>query len=60
MFWILNKSINIGPVFYPEFAADIEKAFKAGGIELCRKILARFTIAKIAPKVTALRASTFE
>ena len=35
LFWILNKSINIGPIFYPEFAADIEKAFKMGGTALC-------------------------
>lgn len=60
LFWILNKSVNIGPVFYPEFAADIEKAFKEGGVALCRKVLTRFTVAKIAPKVTALRAATFE
>ena len=60
LFWILNKSIYIGPTFYPDFAAAIEKAFKQGGIELCRTILTRFTVAKIAPKVTALRAATFE
>lgn len=60
MFWILNKSVNIGPVFYPEFAADYEKAFKEGGVELCRRVITRFTVAKIAPKVTALRAATFE
>ena len=60
LFWILNKSVNIGPVFYPDFAADIEKAFKEGGVALCRKVLTRFTVAKLAPKVTALRAATFE
>lgn len=60
LFWILDKSVNTGPKFYPEFAARIEKGFREGGVDLCRRVLIRFTVAKIAPKVTALRPTTFE
>lgn len=42
------------------FVARIEKAFKANGEDLLREILNRFTIAKIAPKVTAFMPSDFE
>lgn len=60
LFWILNKSIYIGPKYYPEFAAAIKKSFEEGNVSLCRSILTRFTVAKIAPKVTALSPSAFE
>lgn len=60
LFYILNKSINIGPTFYPEFAKSIENAFMRGELDICRIILHRFTVAKIAPKVTALQPHIFE
>ena len=60
LYWILDKSINIGPKFYPEFAERHKQAFEAGGADLLRCVLTRFTVAKIAPKVTALRPATFE
>ena len=60
LFWILEKSVNVGPVFYPDFAARIKKGFEEGGVRLCRCVLTRFTVAKIAPKVTALMPSVFE
>lgn len=60
LFKILHKSINIGPKFYPDFANSVERAFNAGGDELCRCVLTRFTVAKIAPKVTALKPDIFE
>jgi hypothetical protein len=60
LFKILHKSINVGPKFYPKFAASIEKAFNCGDIEICRCVLNRFTVAKIAPKVTALKPDIFE
>ena len=60
LFKILHKSINIGPKFYPDFANSVERAFNAGGVELCRCVLTRFTVAKIAPKVTALKPDIFE
>lgn len=59
MFWILEKSVNIGPVFYPEFAENHRKAFQKKDQTLAKLVLTRFTVAKIAPKVTALRAKTF-
>ncbi len=59
LFWILNKSIYIGPKFYPEFAASVKRGFEAGGVALCRCVLTRFTVAKIAPKVTALSPTKF-
>lgn len=60
LFWILYKSRDVGPKFYPDFVKVHEQAFKAGGVELLRKVLARFTISKIAPKVTALMPCVFK
>lgn len=59
LFYILHKSINVGPRFYPEFADAIEKTFNGSDRDICRVILNRFTIAKLAPKVTALRPNIF-
>lgn len=58
LFYITNKSISKGK--YPEFVRRIKKAFEEDGINLLREVLNRFTIAKIAPKVTALMPSAFE
>lgn len=56
LFWIVNKSIKEQK--YETFVKRIEKAFKKYDISLYREILNRFTIAKIAPKVTALKPTT--
>lgn len=45
---------------YPEFVRRIENAFKEGNLALLREIQLRFTVRKLAPKVTALMPSTFE
>ena len=58
LFYITNKSINESK--YPEFVKRIEKVFKENSIGLLKEVLNRFTIAKIAPKVTALMPSAFE
>lgn len=42
------------------FVQRVKKAFDSNGIDLLREILNRFTIAKIAPKVTAFMPSDFE
>lgn len=61
MYWILNKSIanNKYPEFVESHIKALEEAMKGNNIPLLRKILIRFTIAKIAPKVTALSESTW-
>ena len=59
LFWILYKSRDVGPKFYPDFVESHKKAFEEGGVMLLRKVLSRFTISKIAPKVTALSSSAF-
>lgn len=56
LFDITNKSI----FDYPEFCIRISNATYKKDISLLRQVLNRFTIAKIAPKVTALMPSTFE
>lgn len=57
MFWIVQKSIRDNK--YDDFVEAHKQAVIEGGIVLLRKVLARFTIAKIAPKVTALPESLF-
>lgn len=56
MFWILNKSLKEGR--YQEFIDRHDDAFSlalAGYVnDLLQLVLTRFTVAKIAPKVTAL------
>lgn len=60
MYWILIKSIRENK--YEDFVEKHRKMFEASQNgdhrKLCEGVLARFTIAKIAPKVTALRAKT--
>lgn len=56
LFDIVNKS----KFKYPNFCIRVGKAFHNRDISLLRVILDRFTIAKIAPKVTALMPSAFE
>ena len=56
LFWIVDKSFDK----YPDFIDRIKNAFHANDITLMREVLNRFTIAKIAPKVTALMPSAFE
>ena len=67
MFSVLQKSISENK--YANFVTSHERAFNncvlnnsqiISGNDLLQKVLNRFTIAKIAPKVTALRAKTFE
>ena len=58
LFYIVNKSINENK--YENFIRRIQRAFYKNDIDLLREILNRFTIAKIAPKVTALMPSAFE
>lgn len=56
LFWITKKSIRTNK--YPEFVQRIKKSFKSDA-GIMKEIQARFTIAKIAPKVTALMESKF-
>lgn len=60
MFWILIKSIRENK--YDPFVEKHRRCFvesqNGDHRKLCEAVLARFTIAKIAPKVTALRAKT--
>ena len=55
---MFNSSIEQNK--YLDFISKIIKAKEGNGIELAREILLRFTVAKIAPKVTALQATDFE
>lgn len=57
LYWILNKSINENR--YADFVNSQKQKMLAGGIDLVRVIVNRFTIAKICPKVTALMPSKF-
>ena len=58
LFWICYKCIEENKE--PDLLERIENAFNEGGITLQREILNRFTIARIAPKVTALMPSAFD
>ncbi|MGN1394778.1 MAG: recombination protein NinG [Succinivibrionaceae bacterium] len=58
LFKIVNDSIKGNK--YEEFYNRIKKVFKDNDIGLLQEVLHRFTIAKIAPKVTALMPSAFE
>ena len=58
LFYITIKSINENK--YEDFVSRIQAAFYSNDIRLMREVLGRFTIAKIAPKVTALMPSAFE
>lgn len=58
LFYIVNKSITENK--YEDFVKKIHLAFIKRDISLLRIILNRFTIAKIAPKVTALQPSYFK
>lgn len=57
LFHITIDSIEKGK--YPEFIKRIEKAFMSKGNVLMQEVLNRFTIAKIAPKVTAISSNVF-
>lgn len=57
LYWILNKSINENR--YADFVNSQKQKMLAGGIDLVRVIVNRFTIAKICPRVTALMPSKF-
>lgn len=57
MFWIVQKSIRDNA--YPDFVETHKNVINTWDINLLRKVLARFTIAKLAPKVTALSESLF-
>lgn len=58
LIYILNKTINSSK--YINWFTNIENTFLRGDIlGILRIILNRFTVAKIAPKVTALAPSTF-
>ena len=56
MFWIVNKDLE-GEHRYADFDEDHINNMHERNERFAQQILARFTIAKIAPKVTALRAS---
>lgn len=58
LIYMFNSSIEQNK--YLDFISKIIKAKEGNGIELAREILLRFTVAKIAPKVTALQATDFE
>lgn len=53
LYWITNKSILTDK--YPEFVKRIREAFECEGIELLQEVQLRFTVGKIAQKVTALQ-----
>ena len=57
LFWITNKSVIRGE--YPDFVKRIHGAFIDHENLLRKEVMNRFTIAKIAPKVTALQPSYF-
>lgn len=57
LFYITKKSMDENK--YETFVRRIRKSFKDNDILLLREVLNRFTIAKIAPKVTALMPSAF-
>jgi len=57
LFWITNKSIILNQ--YPDFVKRIKNSFD-NKQKLLEEVQLRFTIAKIAPKVTALMPSYFE
>lgn len=59
LFWILNRCVDGFHKEYPEFVESHRKAFSQIGLSMLEKVLNRFTIAKIAPKVTALSESLF-
>lgn len=58
LFYIVNKSTIEGK--YNDFCMRVKKACEEDDIMLLREVLQRFTVAKIAPKVTALMPSAFE
>ena len=56
LFWICHKSIDEGK--YPEFLAKHKRLFdNMHKVGIAQSVLLRFTVAKIAPKVTALKES---
>ena len=57
LYYITGHSMEYNK--YPDFVAKIKAAFEKGGVDLLRVVQARLTIAKIAPKVTALMPSMF-
>lgn len=58
LYWIVNKCLKENK--YIDFFNNVEKAFSTNNnIEILRAVLTRFTVAKIAPKVTALPESMF-
>lgn len=57
LYWIINKSIRENK--YEDFLKHQEERMHRNDVELIRVIINRFTIAKIAPKVTALMPSKF-
>lgn len=57
MFWIVQKSIKDNK--YPDFVEVHKQAILAKDDKLLYRVLLRFTIAKLAPKVTALPARLF-
>ena len=64
LYYITNKSIieNKYEKFVNRIYHVFEQAYSNNNnfLPLCREVLLRFTVAKIAPKVTALMPSTFE
>lgn len=57
LFYITQKSMMSGK--YPDFVNDVRAAFSSEDVKPLLKVVQfRFTVAKIAPKVTALRAHT--
>ena len=59
LYWILNRCVDGKHKSYPEFIESHRRAFSNIGRKMLEKVLNRFTIAKIAPKVTALPESLF-
>lgn len=57
LYWIMNKCMRENK--YMDFFNRIEKAFNTSDIDILRVVLTRFTVAKIAPKVTALSETSF-
>ena len=56
LYYMLNKGIFT----YPDWVLRVQKALEAMDSKILKIVLYRFTIAKIAPKVTALMPSAFE